>query len=206
MVRRMGPVTGKGARARWTDVRLLIGVALVAIAVVGTARVVASADRTEPMFAARDTLAPGTVIGESDVVVVHVRVGDGYIPADEPAPWGMVVTRTIGEGELIPVGALVDAASYRSRPVAVTTSQHLGDDIAPGSIVDVWITREGVAGPESVLVADGLVVDQVERAEGAFASSADETVYVMVPARDVGEFLAALAGDGDVTVVGIAGA
>jgi D-arabinose 1-dehydrogenase-like Zn-dependent alcohol dehydrogenase len=59
-------------------------------------------------------------------------------------------------------------------------------------------------GSESVLVASGLVIDQVDRGSGAFSNGA-ETVYVLVPADDVGSFLSALAEEGEVAVVGMPG-
>ena len=199
------PVAGRLRRPGWTDPRLLIGLLLVAIAAVGTVRVVSGADRTEPYFAARSTLTPGTILDESNVVVVRVRIGDGYLAADDTAPWGSVVTRTIGEGELVPLSAVTEGADFNLRPIAVSSALPLAEGIVPGAVVDVWLTREGFLGPESALVAEGLVVDEVDRGSGAFASGASETVYVLVPSRDVGDFLAALADEGEVAVVGIAG-
>jgi hypothetical protein len=196
-------IAGRLRRPRWSDPRLLIGVALIAIAVIGTGAVVARADRTEPYFAARHTLTPGTVVAESDVVVAHVRVGSGTYVSTGDAPWGQVVTRVIGAGELIPERSLVDAEGYSSRPVAIATAQPLAEAIERGAVVDVWVTSEGPIGPESTLVAQGVVVDQVDRDTGAFVAGSGETVYVLVPAMEVGELLAALAEADEVSVVGI---
>ncbi len=199
------PIAGRLRRPRWTDPRLLIGVALVSIAVIGTASVVANADRTEPYLAARHTLTPGSTLEESDVVVTHVRVGEGTYVAPEDEPWGAVVTRVIGAGEMIPQSSLADSDSYGSRPVAVTASRPLGEAIKPGATVDVWVTREGIAGLESVEVAAGVIVDEVEREGGAFSARPGETVYVLIPAAKVGDLLAALADADEVSVVGFGG-
>ncbi len=197
------PIAGRLRRPRWSDPRLMIGVALIALAAVGTGSVVARADRTDPYFAARHTLTPGTVVAESDLVVAHVRVGSGtYVPAHEP-PWGSVVTRVIGAGELIPEASLTDAEGYSSRPVGVTTGSPLAEAIAPGAVVDVWVTKEGPMGQGSTLVAQGVVVDEVDRDTSAFSTGRGETVYVLVRANEVGELLAALAEAEDVSVVGI---
>jgi hypothetical protein len=179
-------------------------VLLIAVSVTATTTIVARADRTEPYLAARGTLIPGTVLSESNVVVTHVRVGDGYV-LNENAPWGSVVTRVIQPGELIPESALAERNAYDSRPVAVSSVIPLADGIEPGAIVDVWMTREGFGGYESQILAAGLVVDQVDRGSGAFAGSGAEVVYVLVPATDVGDFLAALAEDGEVAIVGLGG-
>lgn len=198
-----GPIAGRLKRPGWSDPRLVIGLALIALSVWGTASIVAHADRTEPYLVAKGTLTPGTVLSEDLVVVSDVRIGSGYVSADD-APWGSVVTRTISSGELVPLSALTEADDYGVRPVAVESSLPLSEGIASGALVDVWLTREGAMGSESVLVASGLVVDEVDRGSGSFSQGA-ETVYVLVPSSDVGRFLSDLAGEGEVVVVGIPG-
>lgn len=198
-----GPVAGRMKRPGWRDPRLLIGMALIAMGVGATATIVADADRTTPVYAARGVLVPGTVLSEENVVVAHVRVGGGtYVtPADEP--FGLVVTRVIGDGELLPTSAVAEPEAVAERPVAIVTTHPLAEGIDRGSVVDVWLTASDVDEPTSVRVAEGLVVADVERASGSFANSAAETVYVLVPADEVGELLAALAINGDVAVVGL---
>lgn len=197
------PIAGRLKRPGWTDPRLLIGLALVALSVWGTASIVAGADRTEPYLVAKETLTPGTVIDEDSVLITNVRIGEGYVSAEEP-PWGSIVTRTVVAGELIPASAIEDAGDFDLRPVAVASSLPLADGIEPGATVDVWLVREGLMGSESLLVASGLVIDQVDRGSGAFTNGV-ETVYVLVPADEVGEFLSALADEGEVAVVGMPG-
>lgn len=197
------PIAGRLKRPRWSDPRLLVGVGLVALSILGTASVVARADRTEPYYAARRALPPGTVLTESDVAVTRVRVSQGTYVRGTSAPWGDVVTRLIGAGEMIPEAALADADGYSSRPVAVTTGRPLAASIDSGAIVDVWITRDGLSGPESVLVAAGVTVDEVDRKSSAFSANGRETVYVVLPAAKVGDLLAALAQADEVSIVGI---
>jgi Flp pilus assembly protein CpaB len=198
-----GPVAGRLKRPGWTDPRLLVGLALIVLSVWGTTRLVARADQTEPVLVAKETLTPGSVLSEDVVVVSDVRVDDGYVSADA-APWGSVITRTIMPGELVPSSALTDAGDVGLRPVAVESSFPLATGIVPGVIVDVWLTREGLTGTESVLVGAGLVVDEVDRGSGSFSQGA-ETVYVLVRSGDVGDLLSALAEEGEVAVVGMPG-
>jgi hypothetical protein len=202
-----GPIAGRLRRPGWRDPKLVVGVALIAFSVVAVATVVQSADVTVPHYSARHTLTPGTVITEADVTLTSVRVGSGaYLSADAEPPWGQVVTRVVGEGELIPASSLTSRDGFDARPVAVRTSLPLGEAIERGSIVDVWLTLETEDGPESSQIAAGLVVEQVDRAGGAFAVANAETVYVVVPAHQLADFLDAIASDGDISVVGLAGA
>ncbi|WP_084129355.1 SAF domain-containing protein [Demequina sp. NBRC 110055] len=202
-----GPIAGRLKRPTWRDPRLLIGIALIALSVVAVAVLVRSADATEPYYAARQTLAPGDVIAEDDLVVSYVRVSSAeYVAAQADPPVGQVVTRTVGQGELVPAAVLADAGDVTVRPVAVATSMPLDAGIGPGAVVDVWLTTVDNAGvATTVLLGEGLVVTAVTEAEGAFAVDADQVVYVAVPQDEVPAFLQAVASGGDLAVLGLGG-
>lgn len=206
MTDRGGPIAGRLRRPGWRDPRLLIGILLVAASLVAVAMVVRDADRTEPMYAARDTLTPGTVIGAEHLVAVNVRVpGQAYVPADAD-PTGLVVTRTVAAGELLPQSALARPDEFDGRPVAVRSELPLSEGVAPGALVDVFLTVGGPAGPVTRPIAEGLAVEAVVRGEQQFGVSRGDTVYVVVPSGDIADFLAALATDGSISVVGLGGA
>lgn len=200
-----GPVAGRLRRPSWRDPRLLVGLLLIAVAVVAVVTALQRADRTQPFYAARHDLAAGQAIAESDVVVVHVRVSAADYVASPASPWGLVLNRPVGTGELVPRGALTDPEAYGSRSIAVVTALPLASDIGIGSIVDLWVTVAGSAGPSSTLVGTGLSVVDVARSEGAFSAGRSQTVYLSVPAADVPRVLDAIASDGDVAIVGTAG-
>ncbi|WP_062078106.1 hypothetical protein [Demequina globuliformis] len=197
------PVAGRLKRPSWTDPRLLIGIALIALSLVAVAMTVRAADSTVAHYSARDTLTPGSTLTEQDVVVSAVKVPDGeYLETSAEPRWGAVVTRTVGAGELVPVDALTDADDAGVRPIAVTTSLPLAEGLQAGSVVDVWLTTEDDAGARStVLIGEGLTVTAVERADGAFASGGD-TVHVGVDTAGVAAFLDAVASGGALAVVG----
>ena len=121
------------------------------------------------MPAARD-LAPGTVVGDDDLVVVHVRVSSGeYVPQSD-AVVGRVLNRTIGEGELVPASALVDADGYSARAIAVESAMPLADGVGVGSLVDVWVTVQDDTGSHSTLVGSALPVTDVREAKSSLGS------------------------------------
>ncbi|WP_062132024.1 hypothetical protein [Demequina aestuarii] len=204
------PVAGRLRRPGWKDPRLLIGLLLIAVAIVGVSGIVNAADRTTPHYVAHATLTPGMVLGADDLAVAHVRVGEGaYITADgagDTEPWGQVVTRVVEEGELIPARALASPDEFDGRPVAVVTTSPVAADVRPGSSVDVWVTHaDGEGEAHSSLVGDGLVVADLDNDDGAFGAGGGETVYVVVPRTGLEDFLEALATGGEVSVVGLAG-
>lgn len=202
------PVAGRLRRPGWKDPRLLVGVLLIAVAIVGVSAIVQGADRTVAYYTADSTLTPGTVLEEEHLAVEHVRVAEGtYVTADtESQPWGQVVTRVVESGELVPASALSKPDDFDGRPVAVVTTSPVADEVKAGARVDVWVTAAGPTGdPVSSLVGEQLVVADVAREEGAFATSRAPTVYVVVPRDQIQSFLEALAVDGDVSVVGRGG-
>ncbi|MBC7298203.1 MAG: hypothetical protein H5T82_04845 [Demequina sp.] len=196
------PVAGRLRRPGWRDPRLVVGLLLISVAVIAVTGIVRSADTTVPYYAARHALTPGTILRMSDVVVVHVRIPEGVYAAPGQQPWGQVVTRVIGDGELVPHDSLADPQDFDGRPIAVRTNLPLADGVERGSTVDIYLTRTDADEPRTELVASGLVVEAVDHDAGSFSAGSVETVYVVVPRRDVERFLDALATKGDISVVG----
>lgn len=201
MVKTSDAVAGRVRRPSWRDPRLLIGLALIALAVAAVVMIVQRSDTTEPFYAAARDLAPGTVVGADDLVVVHVRVGGGeYVPQSH-ALAGKVLSRSVGEGELVPASALVDVGAYSARSIAVQSSMPLADGVGVGSAVDVWVTVKDDSGSHSTLVGSGLAVTDVREATSSLGSSGGQTVYVAVPLGDVANVLDAVSADGEVAIV-----
>jgi len=102
-------------------------------------------------------------------------------------------------GNSSPASALTDPDGFDGRPVAVVTTAPVAEAVRPGMLVDVWVTPEDAP---SERMGEALVVSAIDREEGGF-SLGGETVYVVVPAQDVGTMLDALASAAEVAVVGI---
>src|SRR5690242_1841420 len=126
---------------RALDPRLVLGILLVVGSVAGVVALVSATSTTSPVLAAARPLAPGEVISADDVEVVDVRLGassDGYL-AELPA--GVVATRVVGEGELIPVDAVGSGDGVRLAAVVLAVDGDLAEAVAPGALVDVWAAR-----------------------------------------------------------------
>jgi hypothetical protein len=150
-------------RPSWLDLRLVIGILLVLVSVAVGAHLVASADRTVATWALRTDLAAGTTVTAGDLVAVRMRVSAGadrYLSAGR-SPAGLVLSRDVGAGELLP------AAAVRPRPqgslVSIPVSpRHVPPSIRPGQLVDVYATTSGTGQPvrtERILTA--VPVEQV---------------------------------------------
>jgi hypothetical protein len=220
------PVSPPAVRLRrpgWRDPRLLVGLVLVAASVALGSAAVAGAGRTVPVLAAREALVPGAALDDDAVLVREVRLaeaGDLYVRADAPRD-RLVVTRTVGAGELVPAAAVAPAAALDVRTVAITPREALSAEVRRGAGVDLWFvpdpgrgTGAGAAGsgPAAVaaatptMLAADVTVAEVSQSRTALSVAGGTTVQVLVPLDLLPDVLAALATDGSVEVVPVAGA
>lgn len=197
---------GRRRSSRWFDPRLALGIVLVVGSIAGVVVLVSAVDRTVTVYAASDALSAGDRVTVDDLVEQKVRLGSleghylalGDVPSD-----GLVVTRTIADGELVPASAVDDSASIRSASIVVTIRGQLPRSVVEGSVVDLWAARasgEGDFGPPSVVVASATVVRVVEQ-EGLIAGGDAMAVELLVPRTRTARILEAKANDDVLSLV-----
>jgi hypothetical protein len=185
-------------RSFWFDPRFAIGIVLVVASVAGVLLVVSTADKTTTVYAARTVLSVGDHIEQSDLVEQSVRLGgatDRYLTIDTVPAEGLIVTRTVAAGELVPASAVGNSAGERLASVVVSVPSRLPAAVDAGSVVDVWASREGdsgVYGPPSVLIPSATVVRVIE-SDGIIAGSDAVSVELLVPRSRTARMLEALA-------------
>lgn len=202
------PPARRVARPGWLDARLVGGSLLVLLSVVLGARVVASADDSEPVWIASHDLAAGTQITAADVHRgrVHVPGGaDRYVSTSGGAPIGYVLTRPVGADELLPVTAMVDAGHARPfRFVTVPVERfHLPPHLGTGERVDVYVTPRAIDGRPGTarIVYAAAVVSAVDGGgHGLGSTSTEEGVVLSVPPSSAAALVTAIHG-GDVDLV-----
>ena len=168
-------------RAFWGDARFFLGVLLVIASVAGVWFVVSASRQTAPAFAANRTIVPGEAISGDDVRLVDValgQVGDAYLQPQALAD-GLVATRTIESGELVPAG----------------------------SVVEVWaapLIERGAYEAPRILVADATVVSVTR--DDSMIGGGSAALEVVIPRADVAATLAAMADQSALSVVPTSGA
>lgn len=188
------------------DPRFAIGLLLVAASVAGVSAIVANADRTTAVYTARVPLAVGDRIDASDLVRSQVRLdgadslylAPGRVPAD-----GLVVTRTIAAGELVPAAAVGTAAGESVTNMVVELQGKLPAAVGPGSVVDVWSSRRGdrgLFGPPAVLVSEAAIVRLVDPT-GFMAADGAMSVELLVPKTKVAAVLESVANGDSIAAV-----
>jgi hypothetical protein len=203
-----GPLLhGRLGRGRfWFDPRLAVGLVLVLVSVLGVTLLVSNAERTRPVYAATQTLAAGDMVEATDLAVAQVRLGRAersYLSPGDLPPGGVLLTRTVSDGELLPVGAVTEAGSVDVSSVVVESTGRLPRSVAAGRLVDVWAAREGEAGvfgPPGVLVPSATVVHVLED-DGLVGDGSTDSVEILVPRERVARVLESIANGDAVSLV-----
>ena len=189
------------------DVRLVLGVALVAASVVATTLLVGAADTRVAVYAAADSLAPGDRVDAGDLVERRVAL-DGaenlYLLVDAVPDDGFVVAQPVAEGQLVPLSAAGSLDGARATSLVLQLAGPVSTVVETGSLVDVWgvaVLDQGEVGTPVVLASRATVVRVLDD-ESLVAGSgpAASTVEVLVPRTRVARLLQAIA-NGDALAV-----
>lgn len=193
-------------RSFWFDPRFAIGIALVVVSVLGVLGLVSAADRTLQVYAAASPLSPGDRVDAADLVMHSVRLGEmgkKYLTRADLPKDGLVVTRPVAAGELVPASAVGTSAGLRVTSVVITVQGPLSRSVAAGAVVDLWSAREvehGVFGPPSVLVASATVVRVIE-SDGLVSGGNAQGVEVLVPRAQTASVLDAIVNQNTISLV-----
>ena len=144
--------------SRWRQPRLVVGLLLVAAAVVLGARVVAAVDDSVLVWRVESPARAGSSADGLEVRAVAVRFDDAdtqaaYLSADQPLPTTGVVARPLAAGQLLTVADVqpADARSAAQLPLDVPSGS-VPLDLAVGDRIDVWVVP-GVPTANSAAVA-----------------------------------------------------
>jgi hypothetical protein len=196
------------SRAPWGDARFFLGIVLVVASVAGVWFVVSASRQTVPVFTATRTIVPGEAVSEADLRLVDVALGqvEGEYLTSATLDDGLVATRTVEAGELVPESAVGAAAAAATTTVVLRSAVDVPASIGAGSIVEVWdapLLEKGGYDVPRILVADATVVS-VTRDDSMIGGGA-AALEVVIPRADVAAVLAAMADESAISVVPTAG-
>ena len=197
------------ARAVLLDLRLVIGVVLVVSSIAGVVGIVSATDRTVEVYSAASALSPGELVRSSDLRVQSVRLDAAtaryLVPGDIPES-GVVVSRPVSVGELIPVSAVGDVSGVRLAPLVLGVDSSLAASVTSGAMVDVWATRrsdDGSFADPAVIVSGATVVRLVETR--TLVTSGDVTaIELLIPRSRIAAVLENVANDARIAIVPVA--
>lgn len=187
------PQASRARQAPWRDPRLVVGLLLVAGSVLVGARLLAGADDTVAVWAARSAMSAGRTLGPDDLVRTRVRFerqsdADRYVSAAAPLARGTVLRRGVGAGELLPRAAVTGRTGGDLVEVPLSVpSDGVPATVRVGSVVDVWVAPDRATVPGSgttpgraVLVFDDVTVVAAPRAATALGPTATRQVIIGV--------------------------
>jgi hypothetical protein len=194
-----------GGRRFWFDPRFAIGVVLIAVAVAGTVFVVSAADSSTEVMVARTALVPGQKITTADLTVSKVSIGDPalYLTPPDVGESGLIVSRAISEGEIVPVSAVGSIAGAQFTTVVVDLAGRLAESIEPGGTADLWSTsktEDGDYGAPSVIVGAATVVRIIEP-DGLVVDDTSGSVELLIPRDATARVLESIANDDVLSLV-----
>lgn len=200
-------VGGSGKASRLAlDPRLFIGIALVVASVAGVVALVSGFDKTHDVYVAGAPLSPGDRVTVDDLMVRSVQleaVGDLYLALDALPDDGLVVSRPVGAGELVPLGSVTSSVDLDSTAVVLTVGSELAASVTPGASVDVW-SAEQVAGgtydPPTVIAAEAMVVRLVSE-DSIVVGGSTTGIELLVPTSSLARVLSAVANSAAISVV-----
>jgi len=182
----------RSAGRSWLDVRFLIGAVLIAGSVAGVWAVVGAARETTSVLVAAHALVPGQALTASDVVEIDAHLGaaegEYLVPGDLDD--GIVSTRVVAEGEMVPTSAITGADEVSQTTVVVRSALGVPAGITPGAQVELWAAP--ILGPqefgEPVVIAPAAIVAAVREDEGVVTGTG-ATLELTVPRDDVSNVL-----------------
>jgi hypothetical protein len=190
--------TTDGRPRRYRDPRLVIGLTLVTLSIAAVVGIVSFADDGTEVLAAPRLLVEGERIALSDLEPRQVSLGSGadrYLTAADVPETGLIVTRTVSTGELVPLSAVGDERGARLTTIVITLATSLGATVNAGDRLDLWAApahEAGRFGAPTVIASDTRLVRTVA-SEGIVASGEAGRIELLVPRRDVARILFALA-------------
>ncbi|GAA1946390.1 SAF domain-containing protein [Microbacterium deminutum] len=196
--------SGAPRRAPWGDARFFLGILLIAASVAGVWVVVSAARQTAPVFAAAHTIVPGEPVTRDDLEVVDVGLGQLADTYFAPAGLvdGLIATRTITAGELVPASAVDEAATARTTSVVVRSAVDVPASVAAGTVVEVWaapMLERGKFDVPRILVADATVVSVTR--DDSMIGGGSASLELVIPRADVAAILAAMSDESALSIV-----
>ncbi len=199
---------GAAIRLPKIDTRLVVGLLLVALSVLGGLRLAATSDDTVAVLVATRDLPANHTLTSSDLGTAQIHASDavlgGLLRAGAARPVGRVLRFPLVEGGLLGAGTLGAVASDgREITVPIGSDHALGGALEPGDRVDILGSFDkGTEIAKTLTVAAGARVVEVVHADGLFGQREGDltALTVSVPPNDV-VFVAFAVRNGEVDVV-----
>ncbi|HYI44846.1 MAG TPA: RcpC/CpaB family pilus assembly protein [Actinomycetota bacterium] len=162
------PAARRLERPTWINARTTLGVILFVVALLAGQRVLVAGDVTTPIWRASRDLPAGVALRAADLAPAEVRLPDNLTAiyagtANDLS--GLVLTRAVGAGEIIPVASVVQPSSSdaSAMTIPVTPEHAVGGALRSGDTVDVYVSYNAgdVRALTKLVLDDAQILDLV---------------------------------------------
>ena len=196
--------TRKGA---WRDPRFILGVVLVALSVLACTYVVSWARAGHDLYQTTKPVAAGDALDASNTRIVQARPeSDAYLSAGDLLE-GSTAMRSLGQGELIPSGAVSTADQATRRRLVIAVSQGLSDALTPGAPLELWFvpSSRNTVSTDPVLITDDVTLVAIPQTTTGIGSSGATRIEIRVSIDDLPRVLESTAAEGTLAAVPVGG-
>jgi hypothetical protein len=160
----------------------------------------ADADERVQVWSVTRDMGPDAALTSDDLVVRAVRLDSTaarYVSANQDLD-GLVLTRPVGRGELLPLAAVGRAGASDQRRVAVQVDRLGAGGLDKGRVVDVYAVLDATGGasapPPKLVLAGVTVAEDVGASGSAFGGNGTKAgVALLVDGDDVSDLIDAMA-------------
>jgi Flp pilus assembly protein CpaB len=196
----------RSARLPRVDTRLVVGLLLVALSIIGGLRLAATGEASVVVYTAARDLPAGHRLERGDLATTHLRAPARVLDrlVRGVAPVDRVLRVPLAEGDLVPGTALgTGARREREITVPIAAEHALGGALRPGDRVDVLASFDkGTEAARTLTVAARAQVVDVVRSDGLFGQREGELSAITLGVQPDDAVLVAFAvRNGEIDVV-----
>lgn len=168
------------------DPKLLAGIFIILLSVLGVIGLVRATNQTVPYYAVTQDVGIGEAITSENLKVVDVRLADSagtYIPADRELPSGLVASRAISSGEILAESATTSEVKDGRRLVTLLLDQYAVSGFKAGDMVDIWVSSKTEGSNnlgDPTVIAEGAEIHSVTAQESIIGGTGQSAVEIWV--------------------------
>lgn len=179
------------------DPRLISGLLIIALSMLGVIGVIRASNQTEAFYALSQDLGRGSKISRENLTLVEVKLGEAashYISADQELGQNLVAARPLKAGEILSPQALATEDPEGRRLITLLLDHYSVAHYQPGDLVDIWVSakeedRSGYQSP--VPLAGQAEIHSVTAQESIIGGTGRSSVEVWVTEEEIAPVLGA---------------
>lgn len=128
----------------WRDPRLIIGIFLIVVSIVGVSVLVSTARAGIPIYQASRDIAAGEPLNASNVSIVSARPGADVYVTDGEELTGSYAKHSLRQGELIARSAVTTREEESMRTFLIVVDDGLPEGVHVGDHIEMWFVPDSL--------------------------------------------------------------